>query len=89
MQADGTIVGLDEERHKGLIEAIARGEDPQLVEVPDEERAEVMAMNRHDRRAWYARRRKQRRRDAQQRSGDRPASSRPLARRVRGRRGQR
>ena len=61
MQSDGKIVELDEGMLKKLLEEIDGGADPDLVEIPNSMLEALQAMNRHDRRAWHAKERKQRR----------------------------
>ena len=64
MQSDGTIVELPDALKKQLRDEIKGGGDPDLVEIPAAQLEQLRAMNRHDRRAWYARERKQRRKRA-------------------------
>lgn len=61
MQSDGTINQLTHDEVEKLREQLRVGEDPDLMEIPKSMLAGLEAMNRHDRRAWYARERKRRR----------------------------
>ena len=61
MQSDGTITELPSAFAKELRKQVGLGEDPDLVEIPAAELVKLQAMNRHDRRAWHAKARKERR----------------------------
>lgn len=57
MDPRGNIVELTEEQQERAkkLEGIVGD----LVQIPQDELAEVEAMNRHERRAWYAKRRRE------------------------------
>lgn len=59
MTSDGELHELSPEAAKALKDDMLEGKLRELVPVYEAELARVKAMNRHDRRAWYARRRRQ------------------------------
>lgn len=67
MDSDGNIRRLAEAQAKALREQVERGEDPDLVEIPEHLTETLQGMNRKERRAWHAKERRRRRKEQKRR----------------------